>query len=275
MSQPHPRSEHPPNTSFDPPSPCTHNNDNNHNHAHVPSTAFSGDMAQTYSQRTGGCNIVLADHLISLITPSLPPPTTTPSLRILDNACGPMVLTTQCLLDPSIATYPSVHISAVDLSADFIAANRTAISTRSTLGPKVDTAVMDGADLRFADDTFDVSFTSLGIFAFPDPVRGARELYRTLKPGGVTAATTWKGVGWLPLLHAVEEEVLQPGRAKTRLPFLEPWAVAGKLEATLREGGVRAGGRGGDGGGGVVGWGGGGGVLAYGVGEDDGGAGLE
>lgn len=97
---------------------------------------------------------------------------------------------------------------------------------------------MDGTDLQFPDSTFDISFTSLGIFGFADPVKGARELHRTLKPGGVTAATTWKRVDWLPLLHEVEE-LLKPGQPKTTLPFLEPWQVPGKLAQTLRDGGFQ------------------------------------
>ncbi|CAF9923087.1 hypothetical protein IMSHALPRED_005848 [Imshaugia aleurites] len=239
MSQPHPRSEHPPNTPFESPNPLI-SHDNHQDPSHFPSIAFAGDMAKTYNQRTGGCNITLANHLINLIAPSLPPPSTTPTLRILDNACGPLVLTTQCLLNPHLTSYPSLHISAVDLSPDFIAANLTTIANSPTFHAggraNVDTAIMDGTSLSFPASTFDLSFTSLGIFAFPDPVAGARELYRTLKPGGVTAATTWKSVGWLPLLHEVEE-LLRPGQAKTRIAFLEPWCVPGKLAGTLREGG--------------------------------------
>ncbi|CAF9914510.1 MAG: hypothetical protein ALECFALPRED_009611 [Alectoria fallacina] len=198
-------------------------------------------MAQTYNDRTGGCNITLANRLLALTAPSLPPPNTTRTLRILDNASGPMILTTQCLLDPTLTSHPAIHISAVDLSADFVAANRATLSSNPAFfcgnGRKVDTAVMDGLDLQFPDNTFDLSFTSLALFAFPDPVKGARELFRTLKPGGVAAATTWKSVGWLPLLHEVEA-MLRPGRRpRTRMPALEPWSVPGKLARTLREAG--------------------------------------
>ena len=95
---------------------------------------------------------------------------------------------------------------------------------------------MDGMDLKFPDNTFDLSFTSLALFAFPDPVRGVAEIYRTLKSGGVAAVTTWKRLGSMALLHAAED-VIRPGKAKTRFLFLEPWQVRGKLEGTLREGG--------------------------------------
>ena len=202
-------------------------------------SAFEGDMAKTYNSRTGGCNILLADHLISLIKPHLPPPTS--PLRILDNACGPTVLTTQCLKSPTIRSHSSLHISAVDLSADFISANRALITSHpewTSAGITIDTEIMNGMDLKFPNNTFDISFTSLALFAFPDPVKGASELHRTLKPNGVAALTTWKHLGWLPILHEVERR-LRPGQELTRFPLVESWFVPGKLAQTLREGGFQ------------------------------------
>ncbi len=205
-------------------------------HVHA---AFEGDLAKSYNSRTGGCNILLADHLISLITPHLPPATL--PLRILDNACGPAVLTTQCLKNHAISSHSALHISAVDLSADFISANRALIASHpewTSNGVTVDTEIMNGIDLKFPDNTFDVSFTSLALFAFPDPVKGASELHRTLKPNGIAALTTWKNPGWLSLLHEVERR-LRPGQEPTRFPSLETWSVPGKLTQTLREGGFQ------------------------------------
>jgi len=200
-------------------------------------SGFKGDMERSYNARTGGCNISLANHLISLVTPSLPPQTS--PLRILDNACGPAVLTSVCLQTAAITEHKTVHISAVDLSEDFITNNQSLIDSTpswTTNSIMVDTAVMNGMDLHFPSNTFDVSFTSLAIFAFPDPVKGSAELHRTLKPGGVAAFTTWKDVGWLPLLHEVEA-IVKPGKELTTFPMLEPWRVPGQLERTLREGG--------------------------------------
>lgn len=200
---------------------------------------FKGDMARSYNARTGGCNVVLAKHLISLITPSLPPASA--PLRILDNACGPVVLTSVCLHSEAITKHKQLHISAVDLSPDFITANQATIDSTpswTTDGRKIDTAVMNGMDLKFPDNVFDLAFTSLGIFAFPDPVKGASELHRTLKPGGVAALTTWKDVGWQALLHELED-IVRPGKEKTTFPFLEPWRVPGKLAKTLRDGGFK------------------------------------
>ena len=147
------------------------------------------------------------------------------------------MLTNAILHDADIKSYTSVHISAVDINEAFINHNLASIAAMSPRdGIKIDTAVMNGMDLHFPNDTFDISFTSIAIFAFPDPVKGARELYRTLKPGGIAALTTWKHVGWLPLLHEVEQ-LVWPGKALTQFPFLDAWTVPGKLASVLREGG--------------------------------------
>ena len=90
--------------------------------------------------------------------------------------------------------------------------------------------------MSFPDEIFDASFTSLAIFGFPDPVKGARELYRTLKPTGVSLLTTWKDVGWIALLHEVETR-MRPGSPPTRFPMVEAWMVPGKLRDCLRDGG--------------------------------------
>lgn len=285
MSQtPHSPSSYPLTKSLPHPNPQTLNESSTTTtttdaiHPPSPNATFIGDMARTYSQRTGGCNILLAKQLINLIIPSLPPlpppPTSTtadarPTLRILDNACGPMILTRECLSAPAIVAsdrYATVHVSAVDLSPDFIAYNQTLLSSLTTTttppaaaaaaSPKlnIDTALMDSTSLSFPRDTFDLSFTALALFAFPSPAQGVRELHRTLKPGGATACTTWKSVGWLPLLHELETELFSSPSSSssstsadknqqhaavplTTFPFLTPWAVPGKLASVLREGG--------------------------------------
>lgn len=151
------------------------------------------------------------------------------------------MLSNELFKDPSIAARPSVYISATDFSKDFINDAQNLIANTpdwNAGGKKIRAAHMNSMDLQFADETFDVSFTSLGIFAFPDPVKGASEIYRTLKVGGVAALTTWKDVGWMSLLHQVEI-VIRPGEALTEFPFLKPWGVPGKLRQTLLDGGFQ------------------------------------
>ena len=181
--------------------------------------------------------MLFARHLISLVKPSLPAKSA--ALRLLDNACGPLVQSIELFDETTITAHPQVYISATDTSADFIINNQAFLSANQfwdSNGKKIDADVMNGMELQYPDNTLDASFTSLAIFAFSDPVEGVNELYRTLKPGGVTALTTWKRVGWLPLLHAVER-IVRPGKEPARFTFLEPWLAPQKLRQVLLDGG--------------------------------------
>ena len=74
---------------------------------------------------------------------------------------------------------PAIHVDAAPGTVDLV---RDLIPRRGWVG-SVETAVMDGRDLKFRDATFDAGFTNFGIFFLPDLVKGGAELYRTLKPG--------------------------------------------------------------------------------------------
>ena len=99
---------------------------------------FNGDMAAS-------CNTLLADHIISLVQPYLPP--THQPIRILDNTSGPAVVATRCFANTAITDHAALHISAVDISSDFVPNNRSLIAQMpvwTSNGTLVDTAVMDG-----------------------------------------------------------------------------------------------------------------------------------
>ncbi|KAL6717806.1 hypothetical protein ACLMJK_003891 [Lecanora helva] len=238
--------------------------------AHLTNTVFTSTFAATYNDRTGGCNIQLAHHLIDAITPYLPPlppcsptktpnpastpPSTsppappTPTLRILDSASGPLILTTACASSPTLLAYPHLHITATDISPTFIAHNKSTISSHphwnnpspSTTNKKitVNALQMDAQALTLPENEFDLAFASLALFAYPDPVKGVRELQRVLKKGGVAAVTTWRDVGWMKGFREVEGR-LREGRERTRWGFLEEWSPRGKLAGVLEEGGLR------------------------------------
>ena len=209
---------------------------------------FSGPLADTYNARTGGCNVRLSNAMLSRTLPHFPTPSALQKagdkpLRILDSASGPLVLTMQLLLDPSfLPTYsssnrsPGIEIVAGEISADFIKANHASLGTAPLYtglpgNVKVTADSLDGQDLsRFAANHFDASFTSLALFAYPDPAAGARELYRTLKPGGVTAASSWKFLGWHDIFHAVERHLGRQG-PETKFELVETWFPPGKLKA--------------------------------------------
>lgn len=211
------------------------------------SALFTGEMARSYIDRGGGCTVELAHHLLRLAGKQLSPDPN--PLRILDNACGPLVLTTLLLEHDAFIAHKPLHVSAVDISPDFIEANQATIdatpgwndtssSNSQTNAIKVDTAVMNGMDLTFPDQTFDFSFTSLAIFAFPDPHKGATELYRTTKPGGTAVLTTWKHLPWIDWFHEAERRI-KKASSLTPFPMLEAWSGKGKLEGVMRDAGFK------------------------------------
>lgn len=76
---------------------------------------------------------------------------------------------------------PGLTIAAIDISPGMVERARSrAEAYRGSLTLQV----MDVQALEFADATFDTVVTSCTFCSVPDPLRGLRELYRCLKPGG-------------------------------------------------------------------------------------------
>ncbi|MCJ1372996.1 hypothetical protein MMC20_004222 [Loxospora ochrophaea] len=186
------------------------------------SNKFFDAVAATYDRFAGSCMRQVSRHSLTLIPPLHP------EAHVLDNACGTALLT-RTLLD----VYPRVQVNAVDLSPGMIENVQGLISARGWNG-QVEASIMDGNELTFQDDAFDVSFTLFGIFFFPD--KGANEIYRTLKPGGHAIVTTWENLGWLPLMHAVQE-MIEEDAAPFSVSAWSEWSSKDKVEQTLRRGG--------------------------------------
>jgi ubiquinone/menaquinone biosynthesis C-methylase UbiE len=67
---------------------------------------------------------------------------------------------------------------------------------------------MDMSDLSgLKDEMFTHSITCMGVFAFPDPVKGIREIHRMLQIGGIAVVTTWKDQGFMNFMHRVQRAV--------------------------------------------------------------------
>ena len=137
--------------------------------------------ATTYERRIGRATRAIATHIVTSILPTLP----THAL-ILDNACG-----TGAIASAVLQHYPSAQIHCVDASPDMVNIMHAEIRSNGW-SSNVSTAVMSGQNLKFDDSTFDASVTNFGIFFFPDPVAGAREIKRTLKEGGMAVVTCWR-----------------------------------------------------------------------------------
>ncbi|KAK8054952.1 Cytochrome P450 monooxygenase [Apiospora rasikravindrae] len=89
-----------------------------------------------------------------------------------------------------LATSPpaGLQIKATDIAAGMVQLYNATSAARKW--PYTATA-MDAQKLDFADKTFSHTFLSFGLPIIDDPVRAAKEMYRTLRPGGTAVTAFW------------------------------------------------------------------------------------
>jgi SAM-dependent methyltransferase len=108
-----------------------------------------------------------------------------PGKRTLDAACGTGL--------PSLAVAQRVgatgQVVALDVSPVMIAAARRKAALAGVTN--VEHREMDVAALEFPEASFDAVTCSFGLMFCSDPVKGASELCRVLKPGGRFAVSAW------------------------------------------------------------------------------------
>jgi SAM-dependent methyltransferase len=179
--------------------------------------------ADLYEKSAGGCTRELADRSIDLL------PEILPDSVVLDNACGSGVVTLEAL-----RREPSVRIHAVDYAPKMV----EMVRSRFADSPNVTCDEMAGEFLTFPDDTFTHSITSLGIQFFTDPVKGAHQIFRTLKSGGTAVVTTWEELGYLPAMHKSQLTV-RPNDTPFKVPIPEVWFQQTHVEKTMRDAGFK------------------------------------
>ncbi|CAD6446812.1 11ea30fa-702a-43c9-b928-d681fbe311dc [Sclerotinia trifoliorum] len=181
-------------------------------------------QASNYERRLGGSTRRVIEHIIPLLS-GLPE-----GPKILDSACGPSMVT-----EAILKAYPNARVCASDHAPGMIALLDNLIDLNGW-NDRVETEVMDGVSLSYASETFDASIVNFGIFFYSDPITGAKELYRTLKPGGKAVVTYWREVPFYPVLH-VAQEVIKLGSKLIALSTLEHWTRRETIESTLKSGG--------------------------------------
>jgi ubiquinone/menaquinone biosynthesis C-methylase UbiE len=103
-------------------------------------------------------------------------------MRFLDVASGSGALSLP-------AARLGAEVTAVDLSAVMV--ERLHARARQEGLTNVEGEVMDGHDLRFGDDTFDLAGSQFGVMLFPDLPRGLSEMVRVTKPEGRVLMVTY------------------------------------------------------------------------------------
>ncbi|KAI0436788.1 S-adenosyl-L-methionine-dependent methyltransferase [Xylaria telfairii] len=101
-----------------------------------------------------------------------------------DNACGSGAVTESIMAKNP----PNIQIHATDINPQFVAGVQ-ALSEKKQW--PVSTAVMSAQEITFPDNLFTQSITSFAFHCLGDHDQAARQVYRTLKPGGIAIATVW------------------------------------------------------------------------------------
>ncbi|MCJ1471519.1 hypothetical protein MMC13_000159 [Lambiella insularis] len=201
----------------------------------VPVSAQEGlagfaSIISVYEHRVGHACRAVASHLPPLLK-SFPAKGGT----VLDNACGTGAATQEFL-----KVHPSAEVSATDVMPPMVQSFKAIIAADPALAAQVkDVRLENSETLTYPDDSFDAVLTNFGIFFFPDPVAGAKQIHRTLKPGGTAVTTLWKTFGFKPILWEVQKRV-KPANPLTELPLMEPWCDPKKLERVLTDGGFHS-----------------------------------
>ncbi|KYQ99979.1 putative SAM dependent methyltransferase [Tieghemostelium lacteum] len=84
---------------------------------------------------------------------------------------------------------PESSITAIDFSSKMI--EQLDLNIKNQNINNIQTAVMDGLDLKLDDNTFDYGLSFFGLNLFSDRVQGMKEIHRVLKPGGQVMISTW------------------------------------------------------------------------------------
>jgi phosphatidylethanolamine/phosphatidyl-N-methylethanolamine N-methyltransferase len=83
----------------------------------------------------------------------------------------------------NLSLYPKTcSVTAIDFSSSMLEKARDRVARMGLRSFRL--LQMDAADLKFADDTFDIVYAPYLISVVPDPVKVAREMRRVCRPGG-------------------------------------------------------------------------------------------
>jgi SAM-dependent methyltransferase len=149
----------------------------------VTAVAMFEGSANVYDRFIGRYGPALADAMLETAGVA-------PGQRVLDVGCGTGALAAQ-----AAGVVGALNVAAVDPSESFAEGCRARV-------PGADVRVAAAESLPFADGAFDAVLAQLVVPFMSDATRGAAEMARVAKPGGVVAACVWDYAGEMQLLRA-------------------------------------------------------------------------
>ena len=134
---------------------------------------------------------------------------------------------------------PTGSVTCTDAIAEMVEAARRAAASRGITNVQFQQCTAES--LPFADESFDVAVSRLGVMLFRDPLAAFVEMLRVLKPGGAIACIVWHKNELNPFCHIVTDVVSRHVSAPPTDPdapgafrFAEP----GKLAKILTDAGA-------------------------------------
>jgi SAM-dependent methyltransferase len=159
--------------------------------------------------------------------------TLSPGMRVLDLACGAGIPT----LDVARRVGPKGTVVGVDLSSRVLEVARERAARAKIRNTEFQTANIE--QLPFPDSSFDRVVCRFGAMFLEDPLRGAREIFRVLRPTGRVSLMVWGSFeqpywqGTVGVLARHLELTELPSEAQRPFRFAEP----GSLEVHLSNAG--------------------------------------
>lgn len=159
-----------------------------------------------------------------------------PGAAVLDVACGPGTLALMVAREAG-------EVHGIDFSEAMLN-----VCEQEAARAGHDNIVLHCGDaqlLPYRDAMFDAAFSMFGLMFFPDRRKGFAEIFRTLKPGGTIAVTSWAPVEQSPAMQmmfgavrAIKPDLPQPQRSIASLEnpevFRQELADAGFTDIEIR-----------------------------------------
>lgn len=187
----------------------------------------------TYESTGGKTTSKFAAHNLTLIPGGIKPGST-----VHDNACGAGTVSRHILLHNNGDGPPAdVSIYATDIDQAFL--DVLSADAAQHKWP-IQVSNQKSENTNFADAFFDYDIMNIGIiFMSSAGLDAAREMHRTLKPGGLAVVNCWRAITWMLPIVLVHKAF----RGETA-PFPAPpvnWTDGKQLKKVLVEGGFEEG----------------------------------
>ncbi|MDO9379983.1 MAG: class I SAM-dependent methyltransferase [Nocardioidaceae bacterium] len=115
------------------------------------------------------------------------------------------------------AALAGADVTATDLTPELLEAGRAAAGAR---GARLEWRRADAEALPFADDTFDVVMSCVGVMFAPHHQRGADEMVRVCRPGGTIGLLSWTPAGFVGQMFGALRPYVPPPPAGVDPPPL-------------------------------------------------------